>query len=117
VFALVRLGRHDWRRSFTVFLATVALFPIVSDSDDLFSFSRLRMPVTQNRDAGTAPEDTRDDGTSQLSRLIESLDHYRPATFYQFVFALCFLAVLAAQRFAARTRPVLANGGRAPPLV
>jgi hypothetical protein len=117
VFALVHFGRCGWRRSFIVFLATIALFPIVSDSDDLFSFSRLRIPVTQHRDAGTAPEDSREKDTVQLSRLIESLDHYQPASSYQFVFALCFFALLIVLQCAARTRSVIQYAGRAPPVI
>jgi len=116
VFALLLLGRRDWRRSVTVFLATIALFPIVSDSDDLFTFSLLRVPAPHHRNAGTTPEDSRENDTLQLSRLIESLDHYQLACFYEFALTLCFVALLLAFSYAALTRPVLANSGRAPPL-
>lgn len=116
VFALLRFGRRDCRRAFAVFLATIALFPIVSDSDDLFTFSRLRVPVAHHRNAGTTPEDPNERDTVQLSRLIETLDHYQVASSYDFAFVLCFVALLFFSSYVTRTRSVLARAGRAPPL-
>jgi hypothetical protein len=116
VSALVWLGRRDWRRSFTVFLATVALFPIVSDSDDLFSFAQMRVPVPHHRDAGTTPEDSREKDTVQLARVLESLDHYQPSSAYEFALVLYFVSLLLALYCATSTRHVLASSGRAPPL-
>jgi hypothetical protein len=116
VFALVRLGSRDWRRSFTVFLATLALFPIVSDSDDLFSFAQMRIPVPHHRNAGTMPEDSREKDTMQLARVLEILEHSQAASPYVFALALLFVVMLLALDCAAFTRPVLASSGRAPPL-
>jgi hypothetical protein len=116
VFALVRLGSRDWRRSFTVFLATLALFPIVSDSDDLFSFSQMRVPMPHHRNAGTTPEDSREKDTIQLSRALQILEHSQPSSAYEFALALFFVVMLLALDCAAFTRPVLASSGRAPPL-
>jgi hypothetical protein len=116
VCALIWLGRRDGRRSFAVFLATVALFPIVSDSDDLFSFSQMRVPVPHHRDAGTTPEDSREKDTTQLARVLESLEHYQPSSAYDFALALCFVVMLLVLHCSPFTRPVLASPGRAPPL-
>jgi hypothetical protein len=123
VAALVWFGRLDWkhsghirwRRLFAVFLATIALFPIVSDSDDLFSFSLLRIPG-QHHGAGRAPEDTREKDAVHLARVLESLDHFEISAFYQIVLALCFIALLLTLRLAILSRPVFASAGRAPPL-
>jgi hypothetical protein len=123
VAALLAVGVLDWQRSreirwrrlFAVFVATIALFPTVSDSDDLFSFSLLQTSG-HHRGAGTAPEDPREKDTIQLSRLLESLDHYQITSVYQFVLSLGFVALLLTLSLAVFTRPVFASSGRAPPL-
>jgi hypothetical protein len=115
VSALVLFRRSDWKRRVAVFLATVALFPIVSDSDDLFSFSLLRVPTPHHRSAGTTPEDSQEKDTIQLARLIETLDHYQPTAFFEFAPALCYVAVSAAPGSLTGTRSVLPSSGRDPP--
>jgi hypothetical protein len=112
-----RSGRVRRQRLFAVFLATIALFPIVSDSDDLFNFSLLRMPGAHQRAGTTAPEDEREKNNLHLARVLESLDHFQLAAFFQVTMALCFVAVLSTRRLVCCSRPVLAAGGRAPPLV
>jgi hypothetical protein len=112
---LIRSHRLRWKRIFAVLLATVALFPAVSDSDDLFSFSRLRIPVPHHRDAGTTPEDSREKDSIQLIRLIESLDHWLLAPFQAFSPDLCLCSLLLLATVVAVTRPVFASAGRAPP--
>jgi len=116
VGAIVWFGRRDWRRCFTVFLATVALFPIVSDSDDLFSFSFLRIPQAHHRSAGSTPENSREQDTVQLARVLESLDHWQIAASYDVAPTECCLALLVCLTCAVGTRPVLARCGRSPPL-
>jgi hypothetical protein len=123
VAALIWFGRLEWMRShrmrwqrlFAVFLATVALFPIVSDSDDLFNFSLLQIPG-QHRGAGTTPEDTREKDSVHLARVLESLDHFQVSAFYNIALAVCFVALLLTLRLSVLSRPVFANSGRAPPL-
>jgi hypothetical protein len=116
VSAVVAFGRCDRRRVFSVFLATVALFPIVSDSDDLFSFSRLRIPTSHHRNAGTAPEDSTEKDTVQLARLLETLDHWQAAPASDTSVCFVAFALLLTLICAPSTRPVLARAGRAPPL-
>jgi hypothetical protein len=124
VAALVGFGRQDWRRMHcvrwhrlcAVFLATIALFPTVSDTDDLFNFSHLRFPAQHHRNAGTMPEDPREKDSIQLTRLIESLDHWQLSAFFEIALALCFFALMAVLYLSATTRPVFATPGRAPPL-
>jgi hypothetical protein len=121
--ALLWVGVLDWRRSreirwhrvLAVFVATIALFPAVSDSDDLFSLSLLQTSG-QQRGAGTTPEDSREKDTIHLSRLLESLDHYQITSVYQFTLSLGFVALLLTLSLAVFTRPVFASAGRAPPL-
>jgi hypothetical protein len=107
-------GRVRWQRLFAVFLATIALFPIVSDSDDLFSFSLLRIPG-QHQGAGTTPEDTREKDSLHLARVLESLDQFQISSFYQIILSLCFIALLLTLSLGILSRPVFASAGRAPP--
>jgi len=113
--AILGFGRLNGRRSLIVFLATVALFPVVSDSDDLLNLSFLRIPAPHHRSAGTAPEDPRETDSIHLARLFESLDHWQPAAAFGFAAALCFVAILIALQCTLCTRAVLASAGRAPP--
>jgi hypothetical protein len=108
-------NRVCWHRLLAVFLATVALFPAVSDTDDLFSFSRLQIPG-RHHGAGTAPEDSREKDSLQLARHFESLDQSQVSAFYSFALSLCFVALLLTLSLACPSRPVLASAGRAPPL-
>jgi hypothetical protein len=109
-----RSGRIRWHRLFAVLLATVALFPTVSDSDDLFSFSLLQA-AGQQQGAG-APEDARERNSVQLARLLETLDHFQISAVYQVSIALCFVALLLTLSLAVFSRPVFASCGRAPPV-
>jgi quinol-cytochrome oxidoreductase complex cytochrome b subunit len=123
VAALLGVGVLDWKRSreirwrrfFAVFVAAIALFPAVSDSDDFFSFSLLQTSGP-HRSAGTAPEDSGEKDTIQLARVLESLDHYQITSYYQFALSLGFVALLLTLSLAVFTRPVFASAGRAPPL-
>ncbi len=110
-------GGGRFRRFFAVCMMAVAIFPSVSDSDDLFNFSLLHIPTTHHGGVGNvpAPEDSREKDSVNLARLLETLEHYQVSGFYTFAFALFFLAALISLRPICATRTICCNSGRAPP--
>ena len=99
-------------------MMAVAIFPSVSDSDDLFNFSLLRIPTNQRGGYGTvpAPEDSREKDTLNLARCLETLEHYQVTGTYIFALALFCVATLVSHRPVWATRSICCNSGRAPPL-
>lgn len=124
--ALVWLARVERRRSgsgrfhrlFAVCMMAVAIFPSVSDSDDLFNFSLLRIPTNHRGGVGNvpAPADSREKDTVNLARLLETLEHYQVSGIFVFAFALFCISSLISLRAVCATRPIRCNSGRAPPL-
>jgi hypothetical protein len=103
-----------------VLIVTVALFPAVSSTDDLFSFSLLNSQLGNHGGAGSSlpenPSSRPDKASLQLVRLLETLEHYQVAAIYTLAFTLsCFAVVFAFVRDAI-ARPILCRSGRAPPL-
>jgi hypothetical protein len=111
-------SRGRLRRFFAVCTLAVAIFPSVSDSDDLFNFSLLRIPTNHRGGVGTvpAPEDSREKDSVNLARVLETLEHYQVTGFYTFAFALFCIAALISLRPVCVTRTICCNSGRAPPL-
>jgi hypothetical protein len=99
-------------------MLAVAIFPTVSDSDDIFNFSLLRVPTSHRGSVGSvpAPEDSREKDTVNLARLLETLEHYQVSGFYTFAFVLLCLAAFISLRPVLATRAICCNSGRAPPL-
>jgi len=108
-YRLQRLG--------AVLLVGVSLFPAVSSSDDLFSFSLLQFPFGQHDGVGNTPPEDPHSRTSfvHLVRLLESLGHYELSAFYSVVLALLWVAAVVFTKTAAPVRTVLCRCGRAPP--
>jgi len=104
-------------RLLAVLILMVALFPTVSSSDDLFSFSLLDSHLGKHDGAGTTPpENPQGKAEMQLVRLLETLDHYQISNIYTLSLALsCFAFVFALFREIAAC-PVVCRPGRAPPL-
>lgn len=109
--------RARFRRLAAVLILAIALFPSVSSSDDLFSFSLINSHLGKHGGVGsTVPEDSKEKAGIQLFRLLETLNHYQISSTYCIFLALyCFTLVLTPQREAS-TRAVLCRAGRAPPL-
>jgi hypothetical protein len=109
--------RGRWQRLFAVGLMAVVIFPSISDSDDLFHFSLLQIPTRQSGGFGSAPQEDRQEKDSlQLSRLLETLEHFQVSGFYLFAFALYCVAISLSLGLASFTRCIGCNAGRAPPL-
>jgi hypothetical protein len=101
-----------------VLIVTVALFPSVSSSDDLFSFSLINSHLGKHGGVGnTIPEDSKEKAGLQLFRLLETLNHYQVSHVYAFFLAWCCLSLILTLRRQELTRAVLCRPGRAPPLV
>jgi len=106
-----------FRRLFAICLMAVAIFPSISDSDDLFHFSLLQVPTPQTGGFGNAPQDERQEkGNLQLARLLETLEHFQISGFYLFLFTLASIAVSQTLRVATSSRHGNCYAGRAPPL-
>jgi hypothetical protein len=100
-----------------VLVVTVALFPSVSSSDDLFSFSLINSHLGKHGGFGsTLPEDPKEKSNLQLFRLLESLGHYQASHTCTLLFALSCYAFVIGLRRDVFTRAVLCRSGRAPPL-
>ena len=112
-------SRGRLRRLFAVCVMAVAIFPSVSDTDDLFNFSLLRIPTNQRGGVGNlpTPEDSREKDSVNLARLLETLEHYQVSGFYIFALALFCVAALVSIRPVCATRAICCNSGRAPPLL
>jgi hypothetical protein len=108
-----------FRRLFAVCMMAVALFPSVSDSDDLFNFSLLRIPTSHPGSVGSipSPPDSREKDTIHLARLLETLEHFQVTGFYTFALALFCVAASISLRPAFYSRVIRCNSGRAPPLL
>jgi hypothetical protein len=129
VAALLWFGAAEWnrrggltrsgssKRLFAVFLMAIAIFPSISDSDDLFHFSLLQIPTRQGGGFGSVPqEDGQEKDSLHLARLLQSLEHFQASGFFQFTFALYCVAISLSLCLTSFTRSTGCNAGRAPPL-
>jgi hypothetical protein len=128
--ALIRFGRIERSRAdrglrcgrfrglFAVCMLAVAIFPTVSDSDDLFNFSLLHVPTSHRGSVGSvpAPVDSREKDTVHLARVLETLEHFEVNGFYTFAFVLFSIAACISLRPVFASRAVCCSSGRAPPL-
>lgn len=109
--------RARWLRLVAVLILTVALFPTVSSSDDLFSFSLLNSHPGKHGGAGTTPpENLKEKAGILLVRLLETLDHYQVSNICALSLALSCLAFVFALYREVATCAVASRPGRAPPL-
>jgi hypothetical protein len=104
------------RRLLAVCALCITLFPTVSDTDDLFTFSLMQVGSNPHGGVGSAPpEDSREKGTLHLARVLETLDHYQITASYAVVLMLFCIALSLLPRTACESRNLLCNAGRAPP--
>jgi hypothetical protein len=108
--------RARWVRLVAVLVLTVALFPTVSSSDDLFSFALLDSHLGKHGGAGsTPPEDSKEKAGMLLYRVLETLDHYQISNIYTLSLAVSCLGFVFALYREVATRAVTSRPGRAPP--
>jgi hypothetical protein len=109
-----------WRRLLAVCALCIAVFPSVSDTDDLFNFSLIQIPGNPHGGVGSSPpppEDGREKSTLHLARLLETLDHFQITAIFAVMLTLFFLALSFVPRLAWESRNLLISAGRAPPIV
>lgn len=110
------VGWDQCRRALAVFIASVALFPCVSASDDMVRFERLRVSSQKACDAvGSLPEERGEKSVLYLARLLESLECCEISTPCQVPVALPLLALVGATRHQSVERPLPCPLGRSPP--
>ena len=106
-----------WLRLLAVCALCITVFPSVSDSDDLFTFSLIPVPGHRHGGVGSAPptEESREKSTLHLARLLETLDHYQISSVCAVILTLFFVALSLLLRPTCETRSLLSGAGRAPP--
>jgi hypothetical protein len=110
------VGRY--RRFLAVCALCITVFPTVSDTDDLFTFSLMQVPGNPHGGVGSAPpppEDSREKSTLHLARLLETLDHYQITAIYAVILTLFCVTFSLLPRLAWESRTLLCAAGRAPP--
>ena len=111
-----RVGKR-LHRLVTVCLLSLAVFPAVSDSDDLFKFSLIPVPGHHDSAGSTAPgDDSHKKSNFYLARILETLDHYQVSGIAPLLPVFCFLTLLAAIQPVCLTRDILCANGRGPPI-
>ena len=104
------------KRLLAVCALCITLFPTVSDTDDLFTFSLMQVGNNPHGNVGSAPpEDSKEKSTLHLARVLETLDHYQITAIYAVVLMLFCIALSLLPRTACESRRLLCNAGRAPP--
>lgn len=114
-----RRGRWSgWCRLVAVLLASFAIFPAISNSDDLLSYSLLNSQAGRHGGYGSpTSEDPTESARAQLAGLLESLDHCRTAAIWAFAVVLFCLAITPVFRPRLRACFVTSRPGRSPPSV
>jgi hypothetical protein len=114
-----RGNRGRWarpRRLIAVLLAAFAIFPAISNSDDLLSYSLLNAQLGRHGGYGSpVPEDPAESARTQLARLLETLEHCQTAlicAFAVFLFCLSFAFVFRPEIHA---YCLVSRSGRSPP--
>jgi hypothetical protein len=117
--------RHDrWRgrgararRLGAVLLLGLCLFPSVSSSDDLFSFSLFESHFGRRGATGSVPpESSEGGGATTLIIALNALEHCQSEVIWFFVLVLCAACAIACSQLMFVGRPTVAGCGRAPPL-
>ena len=112
-----RRGRWSGpRRLVAVLLAAFAIFPAISNSDDLLSYSLLNAQLGRHGGYGSpVPEDPAESARVQLARLLETLDRCQTALVCAFAVVLFCLAHTSVFRPQLHAYSVAGRSGRSPP--
>jgi len=106
------------RRLLAITMAAIALFPVVSASDDLVRFAFLgSAAIHTHAKAGTPSQDDSDEQPAQaiLAKLLDSLDSVQIAQFCTSSFLLLLVSLIVYAAFVTIERRVSVQHGRAPP--
>jgi hypothetical protein len=114
-----RITSAKLQRVVALLMAAVALFPVVSASDDLVRFAFLGCSaIHTDAKAGTPLSDDSDQQPAQavLAKLLDSLDSVQVTPFCTSAFILVLIAFLVCAAPQVVGRRVTAVFGRAPPI-
>jgi len=114
----VRRHPGRWRRMLAICALCITVFPSVSDTDDLFTFSLIQIPGSRGGGVGSSPAPLEDSGTKStlhLARVLETLDHYQITAIYTVILTLFCLSLALLLRPASESRSLFCSAGRAPP--
>ncbi len=104
------------RKLAAVLMFAVALFPAISDSDDIVCFALLTSHIGHDRSFGTAPaEDSQETGSVRLARAIQSLEDYSIGNSEMPAPVFLKTCILNDVTLVPTFHAVSASGGRAPP--
>ena len=108
-------GMARIHRLVAVLLVTVSLFPCVSASDDVISFSYVSAGLETRSGFGHSVPNESSTNTSVIYLALQNLEHLQVSAFYTLVVAICFFGFVffSAQRNVLRQSPSFAS--RAPP--
>jgi hypothetical protein len=103
------------RRVMAVLVLTLALFPMVSASDDELSFTLF------NRHAGSrggvgVPVEEKERSDQGLARVFDFIDAFQVQTIWTLLIGLSFYAFIACLAISPRERFLACRSGRGPPL-
>ena len=113
-----RTERGRWVRVVSVLVLSLALFPSVSDTDDLFNFSLLQFPGSKHGGVGNAPnEESRDHASVHLARLLQTMEQFQISSFRTILPTLACVAILYSFRREPVSRTIARRPGRAPPAI
>ena len=114
-----RGNRGRWagpRRLVAVLLAAFAIFPAISNSDDLLSYSLLNAQLGRHGGYGSPiPEDPAESARTQLARLLGTLEHCQTALPCAFAMILFCVAYTLAFRPRFHAYSAACRSGRSPP--
>ncbi len=108
--------RSGARKLVAAALAAFAIFPAISNSDDLLTYSLVNSHLGRHGGYGApVPEDPAESARVQLVRLLETLEHCQTALFWVFAPVLFRVAHTVVFRPRVRACSVIPRFGRAPP--
>ncbi len=108
--------RARCRRGLAVLIATVALFPCVSASDDLVRFEHFQLNLKTHAGVGTSlPEKANPRPALYLARLLEALENFQISAVGWLFVTLGFFALIRVVCKLSCERSLPSPTGRAPP--
>ena len=108
--------RASLRRLVCVIVLSLTVFPSISSSDDLLSFSFLQFPVSGHDGLGKMPkDDTREKSDLHLARVLQMLQNVQVARFHTFRPIFGFFSVTSNLHALVTVGAAACHSGRSPP--
>jgi len=111
-----RDGRARSRRTLSVIMAAIALFPCISATDDVVAMWCLNGSVAGDEKAGLVSEHgTPLKPAANLVRLLELIDHFQISVAFYILLILCLITLLVAHQRPPLVWCIRSSSGRSPP--